>query len=143
MAEPIVLEVAESDFAVRVSAGSLRSMEPTYTIPHAWSGAGIAVEGAGTGAHLLHCAVAVCVLNDLFREAGVLGINLSGAAVSAWGGFDEAWASTGICYDVEVYGEDRTRWAELVERVDTVAEIPCAVRAGARVGRRTREAIGG
>lgn len=54
------------------------------------------------GAHLLHTAVAGCLLNDPYREASALGLLFAGVRVTAQGGFDEAWASTGIEYRVEL-----------------------------------------
>ena len=49
-------------------------------LPHAWTDAGVVVEGAGNGAHVLHVAVALCVLNDLFREAQTDGLTVDGVA---------------------------------------------------------------
>lgn len=124
-------------FRVRATAGSLRG-DPAdgFALPHAWTDAGVVVEGAGTGAHVLHTSVALCVLNDLYREADRLGLSLDGVAVAAAGGFDDAWSSTGIRYDVELdaglSGDER---AELLRVVDEVAEIPRALRAGVPVER--------
>jgi hypothetical protein len=71
--------------------------------PHRWTPGGVTVEADFTGRHLLHLAVAGCVLNDLYREAAALGIGLQGVRVTATGGFDPAtWQSTGIDYSVEV-----------------------------------------
>jgi hypothetical protein len=124
------------DFAVRVTAGSLRNDDPAFVLPHAWTDSGIAVEGAGTGAHLLHTAIAACVLNDLFREAQTDGLSIDGVAVVAGGEFDDDWGSTGVTYRVELHStEDEWRLAALLARVDEVAEIPRAVRAGATVVR--------
>ena len=123
----------DESFPVRVSAGSSRSGEG-WTLPHAWTDEGVLVEADGTGAHLLHTAVAVCVLNDLFREAGALDLAIEGVAVTARGGFDPSWSSTGIHYEVTVDGAG-DRLAELLARVDEVAEIPRAMRAGAVVRR--------
>jgi hypothetical protein len=126
----------DDDFAVRLTAGSLRHEEPAFVLPHAWTDAGVAVEGGGTGAHLLHTAVALCVLNDLFREARTDGLTVDGVAVVARGGFGDDWSSTGISYEVEVDStEDEALLATLLARVDDVAEIPRAVRRGAPVGR--------
>jgi hypothetical protein len=128
--------MAES-FRVRATAGTLRG-DPAdgFALPHAWTEAGVVVEGAGTGAHVLHTAVALCVLNDLFREADRRGLALAGVAVAAEGGFDGDWSSTGIRYDVELEaelsGDDREA---LLAAVDEVAEIPRALRAGVPVAR--------
>jgi hypothetical protein len=80
--------------------------------------------------------VALCVLNDLFREARTDGLTVDGVAVVARGGFGDDWSSTGISYEVEVDStEDEALLATLLARVDDVAEIPRAVRRGAPVGR--------
>lgn len=123
---------------VKVSAGSLRT-DPSvgWTMPHAWTDEGVVVEAEGTGAHALHLAVALCVLNDSFREGEALGVPVAGVRVTADGGFDtESWVSTGITYTVDVESpasEDAV--AKLVQRVDEVAEIPRVLRAGMTVGR--------
>ena len=53
------------------------------------------------------------------------------------GGFDEAWASTGIDYRIELDSlADQTALTDLLTQVDRVAEIPRALRAGAEVRRR-------
>ena len=126
------------DYAVVVAAGSFRSEEsgPIH-FAHRWTPDGVSVAAAFTGAHLLHLSVAGCVLNDLYREAGPLGITLDGVRVTASGDFDPAWHSTGIGYLVELdsaAGPDEL--ARLLATVDDVAEIPHAVRAGGPVQRR-------
>jgi hypothetical protein len=94
------------------------------------------VEAEFTGGHLLHLAAVGCVLNDLYREAATLGIELAGARVTAAGGFDATWRSTGIGYLVEVSSDAPAgQLAHLLEVVDKVAEIPRAIRAGAAVRR--------
>jgi hypothetical protein len=44
----------------------------------------------------MHLSVALCVLNDTYREAARLGIAVEGVSVEADGNFDEEWCSTGI-----------------------------------------------
>jgi hypothetical protein len=86
--------------------------------------------GSGfTGGHLLHLAVAGCVLNDVYREAAALGIELAGVRVTAAGGFDTGtWQSAGIDYAVEVSsGAPAGQLAHLLQVVDRVAEIPQAI----------------
>jgi uncharacterized OsmC-like protein len=125
-------------YDVAVSAGALRSeSEGTVRFPHRWTSDGVTVEGAFTGAHLLHVAIAGCVLNDLYREAAALGVDLDGVRVSAAGGFDtDTWASTGISYSVEIVSDaSQDQLGRLLAVVDEVAEIPRAVRAGATVRR--------
>jgi uncharacterized OsmC-like protein len=131
-AQPVTL----GGFEVVAGAGSLRSVSGV-TFPHRWTIAGVSVETDFTGGHLLHLAAAGCVLNDLYREAEPLGIELTGVRVTATGGFETAtWTSTGITYRVEVDSPapagDLDR---LLAAVDAVAEIPRALRAGTAVRR--------
>jgi hypothetical protein len=95
------------------------------------------VEADFTGGHLLHLAAAVCVLNDLYREDAALGIELTGARVSAAAGSTPATRrSTDIDYSVEVSSDaPADQLAHLLDVVDQVAEIPQAIRAGATVRR--------
>lgn len=128
-----------SQFDVVVSAGTCRSGNGrTVRMPHRWTPDGVSIEADFTGGHLLHLAAAGCVLNDLYREAATLGIELGGVRVSASGGFDTStWQSTGITYSVRV---DSPAPADEIDRlldiVDTVAEIPRALRSGTVVERR-------
>ena len=125
-------------FEVIVGAGVLRSADGSgVQWPHRWTADGVTVEGDFTGAHLLHLAAAGCVLNDVYREAAALGIEIDGVRVTAGGEFDtQAWRSTGIEYSVElVSGARRSALTHLLEVVDDVAEIPRALRAGTSVRR--------
>ena len=124
-------------YAVSVSAGSLTTdTKDTWHLPHRWTPEGVSVEALFTGAHLLHLAAAGCVLNDLYREAADLAVELHGAQVRAEGGFDEAWSSTGIRYAIELDSPaDPAAVAALLARVDAVAEVPKALRAGTTVTR--------
>ncbi|WP_422735630.1 OsmC family protein [Micromonospora sp. WMMD729] len=125
-------------FAVVVGAGSFRSNDgAAIRFPHRWTAEGVTVEADFTGAHLLHLAAAGCVLNDIYREAGVLGIRIDGVRVTAEGGFDtQTWTSSGITYQVELRSPaSGDELAVLLDRVDDVAEIPRAIRAGATVRR--------
>jgi len=136
--EPVI----DTRFEVRVGAGTMMAESGAATcFPHRWTPGGVTVEADFTGAHLLHLAAAGCVLNDLYREAAALGIELKGAQVIASGGFDTTtWQSTGIDYSVEVSSDaPADQLARLVEMVDQVAEIPQAIRAGTTV-RRVKEA---
>jgi uncharacterized OsmC-like protein len=126
-------------FEVVVGAGCFRSDDSrAVRFPHRWTPEGVTVESDFTGAHLLHLAAAGCVLNDVYREAVELGIHVEGVRVTASGGFDTAaWTSTGITYHVEVRSlAPADELARLLSRVDEVAEIPRAIRAGAPVHRR-------
>lgn len=125
-----------SPLGVRATAGTLRAVEGV-ALHHTWTDEGVVASPAGNGAQLLHLSVALCVLNDTYREAERLGIELAGVAVEADGGFDDEWRSTGIAYSVTLDSrapaEDLTRLGAVV---DELAEIPRAIRAGAAVERR-------
>jgi uncharacterized OsmC-like protein len=127
-----------NQYAVVVAAGRLRSSAAAAVgFAHQWTPEGVTVEADFTGAHLLHLAAAGCVLNDVYREATGLGVTVDGVRVTASGDYDTAtWASRGITYHVEVSSPDSADdVARLLERVDEVAEIPRAIRAGAPVRR--------
>jgi hypothetical protein len=125
-------------FSVVAGAGSRRSaLASAVQFAHRWTTEGVTVEADFTGAHLLHLAIAGCVLNDIYREADDLGVRIDGVRVRASGSFDsDTWASTGISYGVEVDSPASVdELARLLDRVDEVAEIPRAIRAGATVQR--------
>jgi uncharacterized OsmC-like protein len=124
-------------YRVVVGAGSFRrGDEGVWHLAHHWTPDGVSVQADFTGAHLVHLAVAGCVLNDLYREASRLGVQLDGVEVSAGGVFDGDWHSTGIDYTVELDSSaDPAQLAELLAIVDDVAEIPRTVRGGAPVRR--------
>ncbi|MGN6722138.1 MAG: OsmC family protein [Marmoricola sp.] len=128
-----------AEFEVVAAAGSLRSTDAdAVTFPHRWTDAGVTVEATFTGAHLLHLAVAGCVLNDVYREAEGLGVELGGVRVTAGGAFDtDTWSSTGISYGVELDTSATDQVDALLAAVDRVAEIPKAIRSGASVIRQT------
>jgi len=126
------------DFPVTLTAGSLRADESAgWVIPHVWTEQGVVVHAAPNGAGVLHVAVALCVLNDAFREGDALGVPVAGVRVGARGLFDTtSWVSTGITYDVQVDSpapEDAV--GKLLDRIDEVAEIPRVLRAGMSVER--------
>lgn len=91
-----------------------------------------------TGGHLLHLAAAGCVLNDVYREAAQLGVNVRGVRVRAVGGLDtDSWQSMGIEYSIELDSDAGPEDVDaLFDRVDAVAEIPKALRVGTTVTRR-------
>lgn len=81
----------DNRFEVAVGAGTLMSdSSDAAHFPHRWTPDGVTVEADFTGGHLLHLAAAGCVLNDVYREAAKLGIEVQGARVTAAGGFDTA-----------------------------------------------------
>jgi uncharacterized OsmC-like protein len=127
-----------SDFIVTAGCGSFRtSARADVEFQHRWTDQGVSVELQFTGAHLLHLSVAGCVLNDLYREADPLGIELKGVRVTVDGDFDRnTWRSTGITYRVEVDSDaSKSELDDLIGLVDGVAEIPMALRLGAIVER--------
>ena len=127
-----------STFEAIVGAGTLRAEQVDIVhFPHRWTPDGVTVMADFTGAHLLHLAVAGCVLNDAYREADRLGLHLRGVRVTASGDFDsETWKSTDISYRVEIdSGSSAAELEKLLATVDAVAEIPKAIRAGASVMR--------
>ncbi len=125
-----------SPFGVRATAGSLRE-SAGVVIQHSWSEEGVVAAPVTNGAQVLHLSVALCVLNDTYREAERLGVKVDGVAVEADGGFDDQWRSTGIVYSVTLDSQaSKEDLAGLRAVVDDVAEIPRAVRAGAPVQRR-------
>ena len=67
----------DNRFQVEVSAGTMMSASSTVDrFPHRWTPGAVTVEADFTGGHLLHLAAAGCVLNDIYREAAALGIEL-------------------------------------------------------------------
>jgi hypothetical protein len=128
----------DDTYPVTLTAGSLRA-DPSagWLVPHRWSDGGVVIQTEPNGVGVLHVAVALCVLNDVFREAIELGLEVAGVQVSARGEFDEeTWQSSGVTYAVEVdspAGVDQV--AALVAQVDRVAEVPRALRAGMTVER--------
>ncbi|MGX7678707.1 OsmC family protein [Jatrophihabitans sp. DSM 45814] len=128
--------MTESDAVV--GAGTLQgTASDVVRFPHRWTAEGVTVQTSFTGAHLLHLAVAGCVLNDVFREADRLGIIVHGVRVTASGDFNtETWQSKGIGYLVDVDSPASVDEIEtLLAVVDDVAEIPKSIRAGAPVQR--------
>jgi len=97
----------------------------------------VTAEAAFTGAHLLHLAAAGCILNDVYREAERLQMRIDGVRVTASGSFDsETWQSTGIAYAVDIASPEPAEQVDaLLAAVDSVAEIPRTIRAGATVDR--------
>src|ERR1700730_10969728 len=130
----------DNRFEVTASAGTLMSESGTAVrFPHRWTPGGVSVEADFTGGHVLHLAVASCILNDIYREAAALSIGVTGVRVTAAGGVDTAtWQDTGSVYSVEGSADARAdRRAQLLAVVDQVAETPQAIRAGATVRRIT------
>lgn len=75
------------------------------------------------------------MLNDPNGEAAESRVRLAGVRVRAGGDFeDDSWTSHGITYAVDI---DSKASAELIRNVDAAAEIPRAIRAGAKVERQS------
>ena len=116
-------------YSAGATAGSLRSRQG-LVLRHQWTKDGVVASAVGNGAQVLHLSVALCVLNDLYREADRMGVALAGVMVEADGGFDPQWHSTGIEYSVVVDSPAPAADLErLLAAVDAVAEIPRALRA--------------
>jgi hypothetical protein len=126
------------DFPVVLTAGSLRADPASgWLVPHRWSDGGVVIQAPPNGAGVLHVAVALCILNDTFREAPDREVDLAGIRVSARGEFDaDTWASTGVTYALQIDSSSSSdAVAALMAHVDEVAEIPRALRAGMTVER--------
>jgi uncharacterized OsmC-like protein len=127
-----------NEFPVVCASGTFRTGPGDRTVhfDHQWSVSGVDVEMSFNGAHLLHAAVAGCVLNDVYREAKDMNVTVHGVRVSAQGGFTDTWASTGINYTVELDSPaEPIELQQLLAKIDSVAEIPRAIRQAVPVRR--------
>ena len=90
---------------------------------------------AVNGGEFLMLALATCYCNDLYREAGRMGIAVEGVEVEANAVFPGiGLAATDIHYRVRVDSPaDAAAIADLVRRTDAVAEVHNTLRAGAPV----------
>lgn len=100
-------------------------------VPAKPSGRGSAVNGG----EFLLLALATCYCNDLYREAGRMGIDVEGVEVEADAVFPGiGLAATDIRYRVRVDSTaEAAVIADLVRRTDAVAEVHNTLRAGAAV----------
>jgi uncharacterized OsmC-like protein len=105
---------------------------PTLTVRHKRAGPIRLDVGSLSGAHALHLAVAVCVFNDLVREAQSRGIRLESVVVSADGELNaNATESTGIRYQIELVGEaPESELRQLAAAVEADAAVPSILRHG-------------
>ena len=62
--------------AATIGAALMAASGAVVRFPHRWTLGGVTVEVDFTGGHLLHLEGTGCVLNDIYREAAVLGIEL-------------------------------------------------------------------
>lgn len=115
--------VTDPSYEAVVTAGSLRPAHADVVVmPHRWTAEGVVIEAEFTGAHLYLLAAAGCVLNDVYREAELLGITVDGARVRAVGAFDgTTWVSTGVVYEVNI--ASNAREDELTKLLDVVDEV--------------------
>lgn len=83
-----------------------------------------------SGGQLLYLSIAACVSNDLFREAGTLGIRLRRVSIDVDGDFPARGSgSTAIDVAVTIDADaDDAAIDALVAEVDRVAEIPNSMR---------------
>ena len=92
--------------------------------------------GSGVnGGEFLMPALATCYCNDLYREAGHLGIPLDSVEVEATARFEGiGLAASGIRYRARVSSPaDESRITELLRHTDAVAEVQNTLRAGVPV----------
>lgn len=125
-----------SPFGVRAGAGTLRDADG-LVLHHSWTDEGVVAAPTSNGAQVLHLAVALCIVNDTYREAQRLGVTVNGVRVEVDGAFDAEWRSSGIEYAVFLDSPaSEEQLAHLAATVDEVAEIPRVIRSGAPVARR-------
>ena len=127
-------------------------MSDAYRVRLATTGAGPTAIGSGTaspatlvvdrpvgagggglgfnGGQLFYLSIAACLSNDLYREAGAMGIELDGVEVTVDGDFPARGSgSTPIEVAVVVRSAaPAARVRELIKVVEDVAEIPRAIR---------------
>lgn len=130
-----------SDYAVAVEMlgadlGSAVVNElPAVTINHRSAGPTMLTLGTCSGGHVLHLAVAMCVYNDVLREARSRGIRIERLAVTANGDFaGDPLRSTGMTYAIDIAGDaPEEALRALVEFVERIAEVPDMLRHGTTV----------
>ncbi len=118
--------VTKADGPVSTAVGTAEGFRVTVDRPVEAGGGG---EGFN-GAQLLHLAVAGCISNDLYREAGLRGIELASVEVRCGGDFaGQPARSMGISYEVDLAGKaDEQQLRDLVTLVDQIAEVPNSLR---------------
>lgn len=117
---------------VKNSAGqhhvTLRTNDNTHTIeiPPKPEGSG----SSANGGELLFLALATCYCNDIYREAGKRGIEVSGVEVEVEGDFGaEGEPAQNVTYHAKVTARaDRADIMELMRHTDRVAEIQNTLR---------------
>jgi organic hydroperoxide reductase OsmC/OhrA len=110
---------------------STAGMTQGLSVPAKPSGSGSGVNGG----EFLMLALATCYCNDLYREAGRLGVIVDAVEVEATGEFPGiGLAATGIVYRAKVSSPAPAAViADLLRRTDAVAEVHNTIRSGASV----------
>lgn len=100
-------------------------------IPSKPNGQGSSVNGG----ELLFLSLATCFCNDIYREAVRRNVIINSIEVLVTGEFGmEGEPASNICYKVNIQSDTpKNEIAELINHVDTVAEIHNTLRKGATV----------
>ena len=100
-------------------------------IPSKPNGQGSSVNGG----ELLFLALATCICNDIYREASRRNINIKSVEVNVTGEFGmEGEPASNISYKVNIESDTpKNEIIELINYVDTVAEIHNTLRKGVNV----------
>jgi uncharacterized OsmC-like protein len=95
------------------------------------------------GGELLFLSLASCYCNDIFREAGEMGIEVNSIEVNVEGEFGgKGEPATKIIYDVKISADaTEDRITELLQYTDTVAEIQNTLRMAVPVRLRRTEIV--
>ena len=123
---------------------SLRNSRQAHAVQVQTSGAsktvavGPKTDGNGSsvnGGEFLMLALATCYCNDVYREAALMGIEVTAVEVEATADFEGVGlAAKNIRYKARVEAAaSAERVAELLEHTNTVAEVQNTVRAGVPV----------
>jgi uncharacterized OsmC-like protein len=104
-------------------------------IPSKSDGKGSSVNGG----ELLFLSIAACFCNDTYREAARRNININSIEVSVTGEFgNEGEAASNISYEVKIQSDNpENEIADLINHVNTVAEIHNTLRQGVKVSLRS------
>lgn len=111
------------------------------TIPARENGPGSSVSGG----ELLLLAVATCYVNDIYREAGHLGIHVEQVEVTVSGSFDAPGVpAAGVSYTARVKADASDEQVlALLKHTDEIAEVHNSLRLGTPVAFKSAEVIHG
>lgn len=100
----------------------------SITIPHKPTGYG----SSANGGELLFLALATCYCNDIYREAAKRNIKVERVEVQVDGDFGAAGEyAKNVAYSAKVFAQaNENEIREMMEFVDTVAEVQNTLRAG-------------